>query len=221
MKFFFSLNTLAHAAEVPLKIAMSDVGPFSYSVDGKLHGLNYDILKDISKHSGIKFSFHLYPHIRLVNSLSNIKPDLAIVFEDSCLKYKSEYEVQTKLYTSKPTLFLTKSANTDLSKLRIGLIRGTCVDLSTKYLKHELVMDIADMGQAMEMLKGGRIDGVCGLPLVVKFNLEKVNYPSTLLKSHTDSKILQAVLCRKRELPENTKRKLELAVKEIKIPKID
>jgi ABC-type amino acid transport substrate-binding protein len=198
------------------------VGPFAYNENGQLHGYNFEILNELAKKSGLKFRYQTYPHIRLTTSLDSVAPDLTIFFSASCLKFSTAYEIQEHLYSAKPTLFLKESVSIKSPTLRIGAIRGTCLDLIKNYLKHGMITEISDMKQALEMLNTGRLDGVCGLPPVVRFSLEKnKNFEAKIKPFYTESQTLEAVLCRRKDLSVELKKKLEVAVKKIKIPQIN
>ena len=214
--------SLAKPAEPALEIALSDVGPFAYKEAGGIRGINYEILQDLAKKSGLNFKYRLYPHVRLKNALPNVDPDLSILFSGACNKFSDKYEIQTKIYTAKPTLFLKSSVNLQDERIRIGLIRGTCTDLSKRYFKPQMVTDILDITQAIDMMAAGRLEGVCGLIPVVKFGLErKKNFTEKLIQSHADSEILESVICRKKSLSLEIKKKLDEAGKNLKIPALD
>jgi ABC-type amino acid transport substrate-binding protein len=211
----------APAKPIELEIALSDVGPFSYMENGTLHGINYEIFTQLAEKTGFKFNYKLYPHLRLINSLKNIDPDMAIFFSVSCDQYPLYYERKELVYTMKPTLFLKDSVKFNKETLRVGLLRGSCVDLSTKYLKQELVTEVSDIAQAIEMLHAGRLDGVCGLPALVNFAVKQKKYPEKLVTYKTDSQVLEGVICRKKSLSPEIKKKLDEAFKTVKIPHID
>ncbi|MNL31216.1 hypothetical protein D3C87_1529920 [compost metagenome] len=77
------------------------------------------------------------------------------------------------------------------------------------------------MNQALRMFKAGRIDGICGLAPVVKFALTKAQSDLKLIPLHTESEVLKAVLCRRKDLPPETKKLLDVAFKKIDIPRIE
>jgi len=210
----------AQAASSSLTAALSDVGPFAYKEDRKLKGINYDILEQLAKESKLTFKYKLYPHIRMVTALESISPDITILFEKSCLKFE-DYEVQAELYTAKPLLFTNRIAPVKESALRIGFIRGTCLDIRKRLLDGKKTVDILDMTQALSMFKAGRIDGICGLAPVVKFALTQSKSDLKLNPLHTESEILKAVLCRRKDLPDETKKSLDAALKKVSIPKIE
>lgn len=215
--------TPAHSEpSTTLEIALSaDVAPFSYMENGTLHGINYEILNQLSQITGMKFTYKLYPHIRLQNSLSKINPDMTIFFSVSCDKYSDLYEKKESLYTAKPTLYLKESVSYDKEKIRVGMLRGACTDLSTKYLKRELITDVTDTSQVIEMLYTGRLDGICGLPAMVNYLLKQRKHSVKLIPHKTDSQTLEAVICRKKNLSPELKKKLDEAFKSVKIPSLD
>lgn len=219
---FVSSISLAKPAEPILEIALSDVGPFAYKKAGDIRGINYDIFQELAKKSGLTFKYRLYPHVRLKNALPNVDPDLVILFSAACNKFSDKYEIQSKIYTAKPTLFLKASASLQDEKIRIGLIRGTCSDLSKRYFKPQMITDISDITQALDMMAAGRLEGVCGLAPVIKFGLErKKNFTEKLVASHADSEILEGVICRKKSLSLDIKKRLDEAGKNLKIPTLD
>jgi ABC-type amino acid transport substrate-binding protein len=222
--FLLLLSLPGHtkAPQPALQVALSDVGPFAYKEAGAIRGINYDILNELAKKSGLIFKYRLYPHVRLKNALPNVNPDLIIIFSKTCNKFSDAYEIQEKLYSAKPTLFLKESVSLQDEKIRIGLIRGTCSDLSKRYFKPQMITDISDITQAIDMLASDRLEGVCGLAPVLKFGLaRKKNFAEKLVASHTDSEVLEAVLCRKKSLSNEIKKKLEDAAKNLKLPTIE
>ncbi|WII71238.1 transporter substrate-binding domain-containing protein [Bdellovibrio sp. 22V] len=199
-----------------LQVGMSDVAPFAYEEQGQIKGIHYDLFSQLAKESGLHFEYTIYPHARMVNAMATSSPDLAIFFSVTCLKYKQHYEIQEKLYTSTPKIYLKDSVDIKKHNLRIGRLRGTCTDLISQYVKPEMLTEVTTMEQAIEMLKSNRLQGVCGLVSVIDFYKEKAQYSEKLVAYHSNNKPLEAVICRKKSLPEETKKKLEAAAKKLK-----
>ncbi|WP_295903021.1 substrate-binding periplasmic protein [uncultured Bdellovibrio sp.] len=199
-----------------LQVGLSEVGPFAYEEKGQLKGINYDILSQLAKESGLTFEYNLYPHARLVNAMETSNPDLAIFFSVSCIKYEKHYEIQDKLYEATPRIYLKPSVDLKQKDVRIGRLRGTCTELIHQYVKPERLTEVTSMDQAVEMLKSNRLQGVCALSSVLNFAKDKAHYDEKLVSSLKNEKPLEAVLCRKKSLPEEIKRKLEAAAKKLK-----
>lgn len=216
----FSLAS--HAQETSLDVGLSEVGPLAYKEDGKIKGINYDILTQLEKESGIKFNYVLYPHARLVHSIEKTQSDLSIFFAPNCLKYADTYEVQTSLHKAHLGLYLKDSVTLTKPHLQIGLIRGTCNRLSAEYLKPGMIFEVSDMDQAMKMLKAGHLDGVCGIKAVIDFSLGKASKAvPKLTLAQLDSMPMEAVICRKKSLSAGVKKKLDEAMKKIKVPPLE
>lgn len=208
------------APETELKIALSDVTPFAYIENGELKGIHIDFFRQLEKESGLNFNFLMYPHARLVLALEEESPDLLIIFRPTCDKFH-DYEIQgKKLYTSKPSIFLKKNGDHSKANLRIGKLIGTCTELVSSYVKKEFAFDVSSMDQAVEMLRSDRLDGICGLPTVINYSINKnkaFKKKLAVYKSVIDSNKYDAVICRKKNLNPDIKRKLEEGLKRIKI----
>lgn len=90
-------------------------------------------------------------------------------------------------------------------------------EIQKKHLKPQMVTDISDMTQGLNMLKAKRLDGLCGLQSVLNFNLEKEkNFLEKLVVSEIEGPVLEAVLCRRKSLPEGVKKLRERSAKGIK-----
>lgn len=211
----FAANSDATKA---LETALSEVEPFAFKKKTVIQGINYDLLRQIESKAGLKFNYGLYPHFRLTTDLGGTRADVAIMFETTCQRQPT-YEVQSILYSIKPTLYLKEPLNLKSKDLRVGLIRGTCTYVPKKVIPAEMVTEINDMSQGIDMIRAGRLDGVCGLKPVVEASLShKHKLPVKLVPHYLDEKMLRSVVCVKKTLPTAMKRKLELGVKDLKIP---
>lgn len=215
--FVFSLFLVPFLSKAQtLQVGLSDVGPYAYREHGEIKGVNYDLLTQLSQDSGLNFKYELYPHARLVNAIETSSMDLAIFFSVSCLKNSKHYEIQEKLYEATPTIFVKSSVDTKQKDLRIGRLRGTCSELVKQYVKPEMLTEVNSMEQALEMLKTGRLQGICGLLPVINFYKERIKYQEKLVPLHITQQPLEAVICRKKSLSESIKKKLEAAAKKLK-----
>lgn len=217
----FSLELRAQTAAV-LEVGLSEVGPLAYKEDGKIKGINYDILTQLEKESGLKFNYVLYPHARLIHSIENTKADLSIFFSVNCEKYASTYEIQTRLHKAHLGLYLKNGVTLKKPHLQIGLIRGTCSRLASQYLKPEMIFEVSSMDQAIDMLKAGHLDGVCGVKAVVDYSCNRNKKSKIQLTlAQTDSIPMEAVICRKKSLSADIKKKLDEAATKLKIPPLE
>ncbi|MFA6237918.1 MAG: transporter substrate-binding domain-containing protein [Bacteriovorax sp.] len=218
-----TLYSAADALGAEIKIATSNVAPFASLDNGELKGIYIDLFRHLEKESGLKFKIDLYPHARLVLALEEESPDLLIIFKPICNKYQ-EYEVQGKaLHSLRPSIYLKKSVDQSRQNFRIGKLTGTCTELIKNYVKKEFAFDVSTMDQAIEMLKSDRIDGICGLSLVVNHSISKnkaFKEKLVVYKTVPEGNKYDAVLCRKKNLSPRTKRKLEDGLKKIKYPDI-
>ncbi len=218
--FLFSFSALAKNPP-EIEIAMSDVKPVSYLEDGSFKGVNYDILKQIENLSKLKFNYNLYPHSRLLTKLPEVNPDMTILFQNACQKHQEQYEVAAPLYISTPTIFLKKDVRPSRN-LRIGRIAGTCTLIMNQHIEKEFQLDVATLDQALEMLNKNRLDGICGVPLVLKYSLTNAHLKNTLVayKSESNTHNFTAVVCLKKSLPEDLKKKIKAAINQVKIPPV-
>lgn len=150
------------------------------------------------------------------------KPDLIINFNANCLKYPEEYEIFRKLYEIKPMIFVKKSKVHLKDNIRTGRIIETCNKLLARTLRSDMVMNVSSMGQAIEMLRQNKLEAVCGLDTVVNYYVEKNNkFHEKLVvykKMDESEPGFEAVICSKKSIPSEIKKKLELASPKIIIP---
>jgi len=218
------LISFSFAAGTPspqLEVGLSEVGPLAYKENGELKGINYDILTQLEKGSGLKFNYTLYPHARLIHSIEQTHSDLAIFFAVNCLKYAKTYEIQTALHKAHLGLYLKDAVTLKKEHLQIGMIRGTCSRLSSQALRPEMIVEVSNMDQAMEMMKAGRLDGVCGVKAVIDFSAKNKDFKGKLKVAQLDSEPMEAVICRKKTLPDDVKKKLDDAAKKLKVPPLE
>lgn len=202
-----------------LAIAIPDVAPFGYmDQDDTLKGLYFDVFKRIEKASELNFEYTLYPYARLKTSLSNDRPDLVILFAPLCELHKELYEVQQRFKRLSVSLFLKANADSKSKDLKMARVRGTCLTFMDGTIKPENIIEVADFKQAVSMLQLGRIDGVCALNLVYEFNIKKhPEFTEKMVRFKTGGQSLdfEPALCRRKDLPQASKLKLEKAVKSI------
>lgn len=218
----FLIPSFATAEINELQISTSEVAPFFYSKNGKMLGYHVEILNQLENLSGLKFKYTIVPHARLTNMLENSNPDLVIFFKNTCEKYADTYEVQTKLYSVLPSIFIKSGIEPTKQAIRLGRINGTCSRLAQTFVKKDMILDLSSIDQAIAMLKSGRLDGVCSLPPVLNYSIKESNFKRELVlyKTESYSDLNDAVICRKKSLPLRIKKKLEMAAKKLKIPKI-
>ena len=216
--FLLSFSALA-TSPVELEIAMSDVKPVSYLENGIFKGVNYEILKQIENLSQLKFNYNLYPHSRLLTKLPEVNPDITILFQNACQNHEKNYEVSSSLYVSTPTIFIKKDV-TPSRTLRIGRIAGTCTLIMNQHINKEFQLDVSSLDQALEMLAKNRLDGICGVPLVLEYSLSATQLKSPLIAYKSESNVhnFTAVICLKKSLAPELKNKIKTAAKKIKIP---
>jgi ABC-type amino acid transport substrate-binding protein len=205
----------------PIEVGLSDIAPISYMKNGKLAGINIDILEQVKKSSNLNFDYQLYPHARLKKILDNGTPDLLIIFRPSCAKNNHLYEIQKTLYTIRPAILLRKDIDPKKPNLRISRVIGMCQELSARYVKKENIVDVANMDQAFRMLQAGKLDGICGNGPIVNYNMQ--NYPSLkkklfVYRTMPATTSYDAVICRKKTLSLSVKKKLDEATKNIVVP---
>ncbi|MBC7464818.1 MAG: transporter substrate-binding domain-containing protein [Bdellovibrio sp.] len=216
-------NAVAAVSEVSparLRIAISDVATFGYSENGQIKGINYRIFEQLGKESGVKFSYILYPHARIKSLLPTEDPDLVILFAPACIQNKAEYEIQERLYQMKSVMYLKASVDPKNKDIRVARVRGTCTELMTENVKPENVVELADLKQGLAMLELGRIEGVCALDTVLKYNLKhhpEFNEKMVHFKTELHKAAFEAVLCRRKNLPVALKARLEKAMKNVDV----
>lgn len=221
-KMFIILLSIALAKDPPgtLQVGMSEAAPFSYKEDDQFKGINYEILTQIQKESGLQFNYTMYPHARIANSIAGTNSDLAIFFSVSCTKH-DKYEFHGKLYEVKPGIYLKDAEALKRPGARIGALLGTCTHLIKQYVTPDMLVELTSMDHAIEMMRVGRLEGVCGIKAVIDYSIQKNKaFHDKLVLAHLDNQPLEAVICRRKDLSADIKTKLEKAVLKIKIPEI-
>ncbi len=202
-----------------LRVAITNIPPFSYVEDQQFKGFHIDILHQIEHNSGLKFNYTLYPHARITTYLEGSNPDLFILSRIICDR-SDKYEVQETLYRIRPAIMVKQSVyKKNRNNYRIGRLLGTCTELFKKYVG-KLGTDVTSMEQAADMLKTNRLDGICSITPIINYAFNRKNYKEKLVmhKQQPDTPLFDAVICRKKDLSPQIKRKLEAASKTIKIP---
>jgi hypothetical protein len=218
---FFPLATNANENNnYVLEVSSTEVAPFSYMKNGKISGININIIEQIEKIAHLNFHYTLYPHGRFLKNLENSHPDLMIVFKVSCEKYNT-YEVRKKFFSGKPSIHLKKSIDPKKQDIRVARIIGTCIQLTNQNIKSDHLIDVVNMDQAFKMLNAGRLDGVCGNDPVIQYNMNrykelKNNMKLYLTQPETDN--YDAVLCLKKSLPPAIKKKINDAAEKVVLP---
>ncbi|WP_413289759.1 substrate-binding periplasmic protein [Bdellovibrio sp. HCB337] len=203
-----------------LQVGLSDAAPYGYKEGEQFKGINYDIFTQIEKESGLRFNYTMYPHARLANSMEKTDSDLAIFFSVSCVKHAA-YEFKEKLYEVKTGLYLKDQNALKRPGARIGVLLGTCTRLVKTHLTPDMVVELTSMDHAIEMLRVGRLEGVCGIKNVIDFSIQKNKaFHEKLVPAHIDDQPLEAVLCRRKSLSADIKGKIDKALQKIKVPSV-
>lgn len=64
LAIFFSLIFSISAKEIVLKVLTEDLRPYNYEENGEIRGISTDLVKNILKKSGYKYTLELYPWAR-------------------------------------------------------------------------------------------------------------------------------------------------------------
>jgi ABC-type amino acid transport substrate-binding protein len=204
-----------------LQVIVSDVPPLSYLAEGKLTGFNVDILKQIEKESHLKMNFSLYPHARIHKSLESGEPDFTIILKKICDSYKNTYEYYEPFYNLRPSILLKRTVDPMKKDIRIGRGRGMCTNLSLNFVKKEMVVEVSNLDQAFKMLQVDRLDGVCGIEPVIKYNLKQnkfLNEELVLYKTQERISDFDTVICAKKSLPIKIRKLLQSAARKVIVP---
>lgn len=202
---------MAIPAIAKLRIGFTEVVPYGYKdKEGNIHGINYEILQQIEKKSGLEFEYRLYPQARLTAGISAGDMDIALVFDHTCaLKYAEGYEFQSPLYNAKSSIFTAQPLSPAMKEIKIARIRGTCSLWPKESDQVKSVFyDVNNFAQAIEMVRAKRLDGVCGLEPVIRYHIKRMKAPDFYIwKAHP--KEMRAGLCLRKDLPADVKKKLK------------
>lgn len=202
-----------------LQVALSDVAPFAYMQNEKMIGYHMEIFAELEKLTGIKFHYSLLPHARINHFLEKDSMDLAITTRLICKKSSELFISSPGLYQNHPTVFINVAKKAE-KKPKIGRLISTCSAFASKYRELEMV-DLTTMQAAADLMKSGRLDGLCGLPPVINHYLKKNNSKIELIKLYTDQfeSDYEAVLCIKKSLDPLIIQKITSQLKNIRLPK--
>lgn len=227
LKLFFLVFSISASNAIlasEFKVATPNIAPFSYYENDELKGYHIDIFQQLEKLSGLKFNYKVLPYARVKLFIEREKPDLLINFRTNCLKFPTEYEVQGKLFEVVPSILIKKSAVSAHSDIRVGRLIETCNKLMETNIRKDRIVDLASMDQAIEMLNVNKLEGVCGLEPVINYSIrknKKFHEKLVIYKTQVnEGGLFDAVLCRKKSLSPEIKKKLEDAFPKIKIPVI-
>lgn len=138
--------------------------PFEYLENGKISGLDPDIIEAIAEKLGIQYKWANMEFGGLISALQTGKID--IVIAGMSITPERSMAVQfTEPYISSKVAFITNKKNPiksmdDLENKKYGVELGTTKEASAKKIKGAIVIPYQNNTSSLIALKSGQIDGM-------------------------------------------------------------
>lgn len=153
--------------------------PFEYLEDGKVAGLDADIIELISKKTGIKYEWKNMNFDGLIPALQTKKIDVAIAGMSITPERAKAVNFSIPYLTSNVTFIANKNnpikGEEDLKNKTYGAELGTTKEAVARKIEGATVVPFASNTAALVALKSGKIDGIVVDESVAKSFIEKNN----------------------------------------------
>jgi polar amino acid transport system substrate-binding protein len=169
---FLGANVAARADAVvdandTLVCFVIDTRPFAYlDTDGTAKGIQYDLLGELSKRTGIKFERKITPYARVWDDLDKGLKDCGIIWRTKTQDAKVEYV--SYIFTDYLSAFTIKGGKVlnkyeDLYNMSsVALLRGSVISDKFNNDKQIKIYEVNSYDQAFKMLTEKRVDAAAG-----------------------------------------------------------
>ncbi|QKE62296.1 transporter substrate-binding domain-containing protein [Aquipseudomonas campi] len=207
------LSGQVRAAEV--HIVLFNVEPYSYlGSDGQPTGIQVEKVRALAEQAGLAPRIDLTSFARRDLAMTQGDADMTIGFETEALK-KSSFRLGPIMTVTSILLLrqgLPPSALNDLSRLRVGRMRGGCADLRPNGQAFESFHDFNNYGSGLSMLQSARLDVICATDDALRFAAQQAGidlaaHHSTVLTANREVWIFVA-----RQVPEAIRQRIEQAL---------
>lgn len=155
------------ASAQTLRVGVSaDYKPFEYIDDnGAIVGFDIDLLKEITKRTGIEFTPQNMPFDTLIVALKSGKIDMAMSAMSATDERRKHVDF-TDSYFESANLFLQRKDDApikspaDLAGKRLGLVQGTIQEMAAKKIDKAKLVLTDNIATTVLNLKAGKVDAV-------------------------------------------------------------
>jgi hypothetical protein len=146
-----------------------------YNSEQKLVGLHADLYDQLEKYSDLCINKHVMPLTRIWKNFEEGHHDGGLLFKSEQTAHLVDYVAFVKEI---PTIVLASNVNkvskySDLNQLIIGKVRDFPLSNNFASVSPLTLIEVADYEQAIEMLKGGRINAIAGGAAPLYYHLSK------------------------------------------------
>lgn len=151
--------------------------PFEYLENGKICGIDADIIELISKKTGVKYEWKNMNFDGLIPALQTKKIDIAIAGMSITPERAKAVNFSIPYLTSNVTFIANKNnpinGEADLKNKTFGAELGTTKEAAARKIEGATVVPFASNTAALVALKSGKIDGIVVDESVAKSFVEK------------------------------------------------
>lgn len=144
-----------------------------YDEDNKIVGMDFEILQEIEKYSGICMTKRLMPIARIWKSIKQGQHDGGLIFKSAARSDLVEYAafIRNAEIIVIPRKGLEIDSYEQLHNVSIAKTRGTPISNRFDLDVNLNLVEVTSYGQLIKMLKLGRIDAVIGSAAPLFYNL--------------------------------------------------
>ncbi|MGH1370822.1 MAG: substrate-binding periplasmic protein [Cellvibrionaceae bacterium] len=163
---------------ITVTFAASSVEPWGIKGTGEDQGLLVDVIKALSRETGIHTSVELQPYPRVAHSLLSGRVDFAFLFDspstqDATIRIGHLVESRMIVVGRAGSAELTSLA--DLEGKTVGIIRGSKYGPDFDNATHFRLEPVSSMEQGLAMLMRGRTDVMVGTDQSVFWAMREMN----------------------------------------------
>jgi ABC-type amino acid transport substrate-binding protein len=146
-----------------------------YDENGKVVGMDFEVLQQIEKYSGICMTKRLMPIARIWKSIKQGQHDGGLIFKSAARSHLVEYAafIRNADIIVIPRKGLKVDRYEQLYKKSIAKTRGTPINDRFDSDKKLNLVEVTSYGQLINMLKLGRIDAVTGSAAPLWYHLSR------------------------------------------------
>ena len=159
-----------------LTASVFDIAPWGYKDDqGKITGIEYEIIQAISKEIKEEIKINLVPYNRMIYQLKNGNADFGIFFRSK----KSETSAEPLIKWGELDIIIISKKGTqikdykDIKKLKIAVRLGGLFDKKFDNDKTIFKVSQRDYAESISKLTEGKVDAVIGTAATLFYELKK------------------------------------------------
>lgn len=218
LTFMFLNFSHAHAETLEsINVATIEVAPFGLYQKGNNFGLYYEFGNKIVERAGYKPNNKIVPFARAHESVISGIADFTIMFSTDALEmnaHQSKPIIEFENLIIPAKHFQLKKLS-DVNNKRIGIIRAGCADLLAKKELTPKFSEFNDYDQGVNLLINGRVDGICGSIIPVRYSLAKLNRVDEFVKKALVVSKRKAYVHFSKKLPQDKIDKINKAINDL------